>query len=129
MNKAPWPDFKGNPIYEGDKITHPSGEYGRVVFKPGELHPGDAWRVDYGTSHLSRLCLQIGDKGMGVVTCGDPATDTRPVQTFAMVRQRVDPKLSGFSPCADVYLTAFTPVTVIDFYPAPADSGYPTQRK
>ena len=46
-----------------------------------------------------------------------PATDTRPVQTFAMVRQRVDPKLSGFSPSTNVYLTAFVPVIAIDFYP------------
>lgn len=52
-----------------------------------------------------------------------PATDTRPVQTFAMVKQRVDPKLSGFSPSTDVYLTAFVPVIAIDFYPAPAASG------
>ncbi len=66
--RAPWPDFAGQPIYEGDVIQHPeSGEAGRVVFLPNEADPSDAWRVDYGTGTLSRLCLQIGDKGRAVV--------------------------------------------------------------
>lgn len=42
-------------------------EKGTVVFFPNEEHPGDQWRVDYGTGYVSRLCLQIGDKGRGVV--------------------------------------------------------------
>lgn len=67
MRKAPWPDFAGNPIHEGDTIKHPSGEQGSVVFLPHEEHDGDQWRVDYGTGDLSRLCLQIGNKGQAVV--------------------------------------------------------------
>lgn len=65
MNElAPWRDFAGNEIYNGDVICHPSGERGKVVFLPNESDPGDQWRVDYGDgSYLSRLCLQIGDKG------------------------------------------------------------------
>lgn len=64
---CPWPDFAENPIREGDIIRHPTGETGRVVFLAGWNNPTDQWRVDYGDGLLSRLCLQIGDKGMAVV--------------------------------------------------------------
>lgn len=67
MNQAPWPDYAGNPIHEGDVIVHPSGESGKVTFLEEYTKPSDQWRVDYGTPHVSRLCLQIGDKGMAVV--------------------------------------------------------------
>lgn len=67
MNElAPWRDFAGNEIYNGDVICHPSGERGKVVFLPSETEPADQWRVDYGDG-LSRLCLQIGDKGRATV--------------------------------------------------------------
>lgn len=68
MRKAPWADYEGNAIYEGDKIKHPSGESGTVVFWNHWKIPEDQWRVDYGI-HLptSRLCLQIGDRGKAVV--------------------------------------------------------------
>jgi hypothetical protein len=68
MNKAPWTDYNGQDINEGDTIQHPSGERGRVVFLVNEKDPGDQWRVDYGDGSLSRLCLQIGDKGQAIVT-------------------------------------------------------------
>jgi len=68
MHKAPWTDFAGKDIHEGDIIEHPSGERGRVVFLEQESDPGDQWRVDYGEDNLSRLCLQVGDKGQAVVT-------------------------------------------------------------
>lgn len=67
MRKAPWPDFAGAPIHEGDTIRHPSGEHGVVVFLPHEECHDDQWRIDYGTGDLSRLRLQIGDKGQAVV--------------------------------------------------------------
>lgn len=75
MNElAPWRDFAGNEIYNGDVICHPSGERGKVVFLPNESDPGDQWRVDYGDgSYLSRLCLQIGDKGRATAN-GSSAT-------------------------------------------------------
>ena len=61
-------DFAGNDIYEGDKIIHPSGEYGIVVFKEDPTEEADRWLVNYGGSFFrSRLCLQIGDKGKAVV--------------------------------------------------------------
>lgn len=68
MNVAPWKDFEGNEIKEGDRIIHPSGETGIVAFKPELNDAEDQWRVDYQDDFpLSRLCLQIGDKGQAVV--------------------------------------------------------------
>lgn len=64
--KAPWPDFNGSPLFEGDIIVHPSKETGVIVYLPGHEHPADSWRVDYGDGTLSRLSLQIGDKGQAV---------------------------------------------------------------
>lgn len=66
-NKAPWPDFAGNEIHAGDVIRHPGGEQGTVVFLAEESESGDQWRVRYDDGPLSRLVLQIGDKGMAVV--------------------------------------------------------------
>lgn len=67
--KAPWTDFEGSSIHEGDLIVHPSGESGLVCFLPNESDPVDQWRVSYAGQKgpLSRLSLQIGDKGRAVV--------------------------------------------------------------
>jgi len=70
--KAPWNDFKGNPIHDGDTIEHPDGRKGVVVFIGISCLDEKAtytWRVDYGDgpTMLSRLCLQIGDKGQAEV--------------------------------------------------------------
>lgn len=67
MKKSPYLDFVDNEIYEGDTLIHPSGETGKVVFLENEPRPDDQWRVDYGTNDLSRLCMQIGDKGQAIV--------------------------------------------------------------
>lgn len=67
---APWLDYAGKEIHEGDTIRHPDGEVGKVVFLYYEFNDSDAWRVNYGEGKLSRLCLQIGDKGQAVVTEG-----------------------------------------------------------
>lgn len=64
--KAPWLDFKGNEIHEGDTIGHPQGETGKVVFLVGGRN-GERWFVDYGETPLSQLSLQIGDKGQAIV--------------------------------------------------------------
>lgn len=66
--QAPWPDYKGQTLHEGDEIIHPSGERGVILFK-SERGPiaGDCWLVKYEDSEpLSRLILQIGDKGQAV---------------------------------------------------------------
>lgn len=67
MKIAPWRDFAGNVIHEGDTIRHPDGMEAVVVFDESHAHPADQWRADYGEEYLSRLCLQIGDKGQAVV--------------------------------------------------------------
>lgn len=66
-HRAPWSDYLGSQIQEGDDIAHPSGETGAVIFLANEADPADQWRVDYGDGVLSRLCLQIGGKGQAVV--------------------------------------------------------------
>lgn len=72
MRLAPWKDFAGNDICEGDIITHPSGESGKVVFVPDGEVPEDQWMVAYvGSKYLSRLCLQIGDRGQAVIASAD----------------------------------------------------------
>lgn len=68
--KAPITDFDGNDIYEGDTIVHPSGQHGVVVFHRDREESSDAWCVDYGVGFESRLCLQVGAKGQGVVRFG-----------------------------------------------------------
>lgn len=66
---APWTDYAGNPIREGDTIKHPVGEFtGRVFFLEDFDSPSDQWRVDYGDGVPYRLALQIGDKGQAVVS-------------------------------------------------------------
>lgn len=70
MRRAPWLDANGGPIYEGDTITHPSGEKGTVVYWPHEPAAYDQWRVDYDSDmfHLaSRLSLQLGSRKGGAV--------------------------------------------------------------
>lgn len=73
--KAPWPDFKGNPIYEGDVIEHPvSGERGTVVFLK-HLPKRDEWRSHHYRWRViydmlgptSLLSVQIGEKAQGAV--------------------------------------------------------------
>lgn len=69
--KAPWPDYAGNPIREGDTIRHPEdGMTGVVFVLESEGNATDRWRVlyeDFEPKRASRLCLQIGDKGQAVV--------------------------------------------------------------
>lgn len=65
--RAPWKDFAGNDIFEGDTIIHPSGESGVVRYRQADCYVQDRWRVDYGDGRLSRLCLQIGDRGRAQV--------------------------------------------------------------
>lgn len=69
LNKAPWLDFKGNDIHEGDTIIHPSGELGIVTFIGVYKEATDQWRVDYMDNTQSRLCLQVNKKGMATVCC------------------------------------------------------------
>lgn len=67
--KAPWPDFKGNDIYEGDIIEHPDGERGIVTVVPADAGKGInyEWKSVYDDGYVLWLGSQIDDKGMAVV--------------------------------------------------------------
>jgi hypothetical protein len=66
---APWPDFRNQPIRHGDRLVHPDGNTFIAVRLQGYADEGDAWRAvyDYDPQHVSRLGLQIGDKGRAVL--------------------------------------------------------------
>ena len=63
---APYKDFIGNNLHEGDKIIHPDGQYGTIVFKASEGGISSQWLVIYKGGPPSRLCLQVGPKGQAV---------------------------------------------------------------
>lgn len=72
---APWPDYAGNVIREGDTIIHPlSGDRGVVEVDESRAHETSKWRVRYedGVDGTMALVLQIGDRGMAVVTSDPP---------------------------------------------------------
>jgi hypothetical protein len=69
QRKAPWPDFAGNDLYEGDIIIHPNGEQGVIRYVPTiNKTVTDDWLVEYRGSSVgfSRLVLQVGSKGQAV---------------------------------------------------------------
>lgn len=72
VREAPWPDYGGNRILDGDTILHPDGTRGVVRFLADFADPSDQWRVEYGNGDYGRLCLQIGDKGRAVVLAPCP---------------------------------------------------------
>lgn len=69
--KAPWPDYRGADIFEGDTIIHPSGDSCVVVFilayASSEADIANAWRVKYGDGDCLWLGNQIGDRGRACV--------------------------------------------------------------
>ena len=67
--KAPWPDFKGSAIYEGDTLAHPDGERGIVTVVSADAGKGInyEWKAVYEDGCALWLGNQIGDKGMAVV--------------------------------------------------------------
>ena len=67
LRRAPWDDFAGRPIHEGDTIRHPAdGDTATVVVDPSR--EGVAmWRAVYSNGESLWLGNQIGDKGQAVV--------------------------------------------------------------
>lgn len=63
---APWQDSRGNTIREGDRLRHPDGAIGTVIYLEGNDEP---WRIRYDNDpdNLSRLVIQIGSKGRAIV--------------------------------------------------------------
>lgn len=63
---APWPDFGGGPIMEGDRMVLPSGECGIVVLRPDAQDDAERWRVDFGHGAIS-LLQAVSATGRAVV--------------------------------------------------------------
>ena len=94
--RAPWPDYIGNPIYDGDTIFHQSsGEIGTVKyangFEAGRARAGNnyGWYVDYDGKPYSALQLQVGDKGQATVVRNsqDHHSQPTPAPTADTVRR------------------------------------------
>jgi hypothetical protein len=66
-NTAPWPDFEGTTIMEGDRLIHPSGEMGIVAMSADALHDNERWRIDYGNGVFRSLQIEVGEEGRAVV--------------------------------------------------------------
>lgn len=64
---APWPDYAGNPVKEGDRMVHASGDSGIVVVTAGGCDDPACWCVDYGHGNLRSLALEVGADGRAVV--------------------------------------------------------------
>jgi len=64
---APWTDYNGDDIFVGDRIGHPSGQCGTVVYYAFEDDAYSRWRIKYDDGTVSRLCLQVGYKGQATV--------------------------------------------------------------
>jgi hypothetical protein len=79
--RCPWRDYAGNVIHEGDVIQHPNQvERGVVLYWGHEKEVTDRWRVRYEGAPpdvVSRLCLQIGDKGQAVVCAASPINNVK----------------------------------------------------
>jgi hypothetical protein len=76
---APWPDYQGNTIHHGDRLVHPDGNTFVAIKLEGYDDEGDAWRAiyDYDPSHLSRLNLQIGDRGRAALKAQPAPTEAQ----------------------------------------------------
>lgn len=86
---APWPDFLGQPIHHGDRLQHTYGQGFIAVRLEGHAEEGDAWRAIYDDATVSRLCLQIGDKGQArVVQHADRAERAAPALSPEAILQR-----------------------------------------
>jgi hypothetical protein len=71
---APWPDFLGQSIQHGARLLHPQdGNEFVAVRLHGHADESDAWRAVYDDGTVSRLCLQIGDKGQAVLASAPQA--------------------------------------------------------
>ena len=64
---APWLDYKGHSVYEGDRIVEHSGDSGIVVFRAGRPSVEECWRVDYGYGNVRSLRAELGEAGKAIV--------------------------------------------------------------
>lgn len=99
MKKAPWPDYEGNDLFDGDKIRHPSGQTGLIFYQAiSSLDETDNWLVQYHGGPASRLCLQIGDKGKAVKSvelsgCTVPSSEEEQINNEEFTKIETDIEL------------------------------------
>ncbi|WP_227459681.1 hypothetical protein [Cupriavidus pauculus] len=96
---APRPDYMGQTIRHGDRLTHPDGTEFTAIWLNGHEYEVDAWRAVYDDATVSRLGLQISDKGQAVLlaTPAAPSRDGVTLQRFAPSNRHED----GMVPHAD----------------------------
>lgn len=70
--KAPWKDYAGNDIYEGDTVILPDGTCGVVFFDDTVELVIAKWRVDYGILGTPRLIGQITENDFRVLPSCPP---------------------------------------------------------
>lgn len=92
--KAPWKDYAGNLLFEGDIIRHPDGIEGLVAFHGEYNDPVDQWRVYYKDSDdFGRLCLQVAERGQAAKVGGTAKKVGRPRQKPELLKIPVCYKL------------------------------------
>jgi hypothetical protein len=64
---APWQDFSGKPVQEGDRVLDASGDMGIVVLRPEQTQDDARWCVDYGNGVLRCLRTELNGEGRAVV--------------------------------------------------------------
>jgi hypothetical protein len=116
---APRPDYMGQTIRHGDRLTHPDGTEFTAIWLNGHEYEVDAWRAVYDDATVSRLGLQISDKGQAVLlaTPAAPSRDGVTLQRFAPSNRHED----GMVPHADGDYVLFADVAA-PAAPAPKDA-------
>ena len=67
MPESQYNDYNGVPLNVGDRIEHPDGDIGTVVYDKKIKDEYRRWRVKYSDlEHSLWLGLQVGDKGQAV---------------------------------------------------------------
>lgn len=65
--KAPFKDFAGNELFEGDSIRHPANaDVGVIFVTEKSIGEHAKWRVKYNDGEDLPLFLQVDDKGKAV---------------------------------------------------------------
>jgi hypothetical protein len=100
---APWPDHRGQAIHHGARLKHPvDGRAFVAVRLNGYDNENDAWRAVYDDASVSRLCLQIGDKGRAALIGADfDRRDAAILECIRALRGIDDGEAPEFSACIE----------------------------
>lgn len=74
--KAPFKDYKGNDIYEGDKLIHPVTRESFIVeFDSEKLN---SWRAIYENGDSLALGIQVSERGQAAKECDHEGSSSLP---------------------------------------------------